>query len=116
MDVKRFDTGARMSRVVVHNNVAYFCGHVAAPDKVGIKEQTSALLARYEELLEKFGSDKDHILMATIYMKDIGMINEMNEVWDKWINPGHAPARACVEAKMAEDYILLEIVMTAAIK
>jgi len=39
----------------------------------------------------------------------------MNAAWDAWGPEGHAPARACVEARMAWPEILVEIVMVAAV-
>jgi len=31
---------------------------------------------------------------------------DMNAVWDAWVPEGHAPARACVAAKMAREALL----------
>ena len=39
--------------------------------------------------------------MATIWLSDIGTFDEMNGEWDAWVPEGHAPARACVESKLA---------------
>ncbi|GAL16104.1 translation initiation inhibitor [Vibrio astriarenae] len=39
----------------------------------------------------------------------------MNAVWDNWIPEGHAPARACVEASMAREELLVEISVIAAV-
>lgn len=33
----------------------------------------------------------------------------MNAVWDAWVVPGSTPARACVEAKLADPGIRVEI-------
>jgi enamine deaminase RidA (YjgF/YER057c/UK114 family) len=38
----------------------------------------------------------------------------MNAVWDKWVAPGHAPARVCVEAKLAVPGFEVEIQVIAA--
>ena len=38
----------------------------------------------------------------------------MNEVWDGWVDPDHAPARACVTGDMAYPDILVEIMVVAA--
>ena len=78
--------------------------------------QTAASLAKVEELLDKYGSDKDHILSATIYLKDMADFAAMNEIWDAWINDGHEPARACVKAELASPAILVEISVIAAVK
>ena len=40
---------------------------------------------------------------------------EMNAVWDAWVEPGHAPARACGEAKLATPDYKVEFIVTAAV-
>ena len=39
---------------------------------------------------------------------------EMNAVWDAWVSPGNAPARACVEAALAAPPYKVEIMVIAA--
>lgn len=114
MEIKRFETNERMSRAVVHNNTLYLCGQVHAEGD--IKEQTAGVLAKIEDLLNKYGSDKNHMLSVTIYIKDMKDFADMNFVWDSWIEKGFAPARACVEAKMARECLLVEMSVVAAIK
>ena len=74
------------------------------------------VLQKIEDLLNKYGSDKDHILSVTIYVKDMKDFADMNSVWDAWVNPGFEPARACVEARMARESLLVEMTVTAAVK
>lgn len=116
MSIQRYETGARMSRAVVHNNTVYLCGQVAEDRTAGITEQTQTMLAKVDALLTSVGSDREHILSATIYVKDMSLFADMNAVWDNWIPAGHAPARACVEAKMASPELLVEISVVAAVK
>ncbi len=115
MEIKRFETQKRMSRAVVHNNTVYLCGQVAKDSTKGIKEQTITTLEKVDELLESVGSNRDKILSATIYIKDMSMFQEMNDVWDNWVNEGFAPARACVEARMAREELLVEVSVVAAL-
>ncbi|GLI55548.1 hypothetical protein PM10SUCC1_10620 [Propionigenium maris DSM 9537] len=115
MEIKRFETKKRMSRAVVHNNTVYLCGQVAKDSTKGIKEQTITTLEKVDELLESVGSHRDKILSATIYIKDMSMFQDMNDVWDNWVNEGFAPARACVEAKMAREELLVEVSVVAAL-
>ena len=114
MEIQRFEGTGRMSRAVVHNNTIYLCGQVHADGD--IKEQTAGVLAKVEDLLHKYGSDKRHILSVTIYVKDMNDFAGMNAVWDDWIENGFEPARACVEAKMARECLLVEMSVVAAIK
>jgi enamine deaminase RidA (YjgF/YER057c/UK114 family) len=72
------------------------------------------MLAKVDELLLQAGSNREHILSATIYVKDMSYFSEMNAVWDAWIPEGYAPARACVAATMAREVLLVEISVIAA--
>jgi enamine deaminase RidA (YjgF/YER057c/UK114 family) len=74
------------------------------------------MLDKVDTLLAQAGSDKEHILSATIYIKSMEYFAEMNAVWDNWVPEGHAPARACVTADMAREALLVEITVVAAEK
>ncbi|MEH6470491.1 MAG: RidA family protein [Halopseudomonas sp.] len=115
MSISRYQTAARMSKIVVHNNCVYLCGQVAEDRSADITEQTRTMLAKVDELIESVGSSRDKLLTATIYIKDMADFAAMNTVWDAWVPEGHAPARACVEASMASAELLVEISVTAAI-
>ncbi|MGR3759219.1 RidA family protein [Roseobacteraceae bacterium NS-SX3] len=110
--IERIDTGTRMSKIVKHNGVAYLCGQVGEGSSVA--EQTRDCLARVDALLEKAGSSRNGILQAIIWLADMADFAEMNEVWDAWVPEGHAPARACGEAKLARPELKVEIIVTAA--
>lgn len=112
--IERIHTSERMSKIVKHNGVAYLCGQVGAGDTVA--EQTADCLSRVDALLKGAGSDREHMLQAVIWLADMADFAEMNEVWDAWVPEGHAPARACGEAKLARDVLKVEIIVTAAIK
>lgn len=116
MTIERLQTGARMSRIVKHNGTVYLCGQVCADAEKGITEQTQTMLDKVEVLLDEAGSSKKHMLSATIYVKSMEYFADMNAVWDVWVPEGYAPARACVEAKMARDALLVEISVVAALK
>ena len=94
--IERQETKQRMSRIVKHNGTIYLCGQVCADATKDITEQTQTMLDKVEALLEQAGSDKEHMLSATIYLKDMKDFQEMNAVWDAWVPEGYAPASACV--------------------
>ena len=54
----------------------------------------------------------DKIILRPVKMDDFA---EMNGVWDAWVAPGHAPARACGEARLAAPDLRVEVIVTAAI-
>lgn len=112
--IERMEVGQRMSRIVKHNETVYLCGQVGADANTDITEQTRTMLDKVDVLLEQSGTDKSYILSATIYLRDMKDFAAMNAVWDAWIPEGHAPARACVEARLARPELLVEVSVVAA--
>ncbi|GGP64038.1 RidA family protein [Shewanella saliphila] len=114
MTITRLDVSTRMSSIVVHNKTIYLCGQVAKDKFSDIETQTITMLEEVDDLLAQAGSNREHILSATIYLKDMDDYDAMNQVWDQWLPQGHAPARACVQAAIAEPEYLVEISVIAA--
>jgi enamine deaminase RidA (YjgF/YER057c/UK114 family) len=113
MTITRIGRGHRMSQAVVHGETIYLAGQVGAPGE-SVTEQTKAVLAEIEVLLTKAGSNKNHLLSATIWLADMADFAEMNAVWDAWIADAEAPTRATGEAKLATPDYKVEIIITAA--
>jgi enamine deaminase RidA (YjgF/YER057c/UK114 family) len=104
-----------MSSIVIHQGTVYLCGQVAKDKYQGITEQTVTMLEEVDTLLAQAGSSREHLLSATLYLKDMGDYDAMNAVWDAWVPKGHAPARACVQAAIAEPEYLVEVSVIAAV-
>ena len=114
MTIQRFDVGTRLSEMAVHGGVCWLAGQVAADGSQDIRGQTRQVLAAIDALLARAGSDKSRILRAQVYLVDLADFAAMNEVWESWVAPGHAPARATVQAALARPQWKIEIVVTAA--
>lgn len=113
MSIRRIEPGKRMSQAVVHGDTVYLAGQVGTPGKTA-KEQTSEILASIDRLLAEAGSDKSKLLQATIWLADMRDFADMNAVWDAWVDPQNAPARATGEARLATAQHLVEIIIVAA--
>lgn len=116
MSIQRHHVGTRMSEIAVHQGTVYLAGQIAENSEQDISGQTQQVLAQIDRLLAEAGSDKAHILSATIWLSDMRLFGEMNKVWDAWVVPGHTPARATTEAKLALPGCLIEIKIIAAQK
>lgn len=114
MDIQRLGTTARYSDSVSHAGVVYT---VEVPgEQQGIAEQSQALLQSLERLLLAAGSHPSRVLMATVYLVDMADYAAFNAVWDAWLPPGSAPARACVQvAGLAQPHWRVEVAVTAAL-
>ncbi|SFI06942.1 Enamine deaminase RidA, house cleaning of reactive enamine intermediates, YjgF/YER057c/UK114 family [Pseudomonas guineae] len=116
MSVQRLLTETRHSEVVIHNGTVYLAGQLADDYSGDIVAQTRETLASTDRMLAEAGSDKSKILSVTIFLKDMARdYAGFNQVWDAWVVPGAAPARACVEANMYKPEVLVEITVVAAL-
>jgi len=114
MSITRKHTGQRMSQIVTHGDTVYLAGQVADDASADIQTQTKQVLQKIDTLLGEAGSDKTRILSAQVWLANMGHFAPMNEVWDAWMPNGHAPARACIEARLARPELLVEIGVVAA--
>lgn len=114
--INRIGAAQRMSQAVACGNMVFLAGQVAlrAPG-TSVTEQTQDILAKTDDLLAEAGTDKSKLLSATIWLTDIATFGEMNAIWDAWVAPGGAPARACVEARLAAPQFTVEIAVIAAL-
>ena len=112
-NIQRLGSGERLSEAVVANGFVFLSGQVPANPEADIEAQTADVLGQIDRILAECGSDKAHICEAVIYLPDMADYAGMNRVWDAWVAPGKAPARACVQAALADAGWKVEIKITA---
>lgn len=113
--VQRFDVGARLSEMAVHNGTVYLAGQVPIDATADMAGQTQQVLDQIDTLLGRAHTDKSRLLMVQIFVKDLAEFPAMNAVWDRWVADIQAPPRATVQAALANPDWKLEIVATAAL-
>jgi enamine deaminase RidA (YjgF/YER057c/UK114 family) len=114
MNIERLEPGRRFSQAVVHGDTVYLAGQTSSLAEGGVYEQTVDILARIDTLLAAAGSDRTRLLMANVWLVDIGTFDEMNRAWEAWADPAHLPGRATVEARLAAPEYKVEIAIIAA--
>jgi enamine deaminase RidA (YjgF/YER057c/UK114 family) len=115
MTIQRFNVGKRLSEIVVHGDTVYLAGEVPDSTTKDITGQTEEVLAKIDKLLAQVGSDKSKLLSAQIFLPEMKDFAAMNAVWEKWVVPGQTPARATIEAKLANPAYKVEIMCIAAL-
>jgi len=111
--IERINPGKIYSEAVDYHGFVFLRGMTAKDITQDIKGQTAQILAQIDAALEERGTDKTRILSAQIWLSDITLRDAMNEVWTAWVPPGEAPARACVESRLAAPNMLVEIMVIA---
>lgn len=91
----------------------YLAGQVA-DEHESVADQARTAPSRVDALLKEAGSSREHLLQMTIWLADMADFEAMNKVRDAWVPEGHAPARACGEAKLADSRLLVEFFVSAA--
>jgi reactive intermediate/imine deaminase len=83
-------------------NLLYLAGQVgSAPDAKGsavvpggIAAETKQVMLNIKDVLEKTGSDLQHVVKCTVFMADMKEWDAMNEVYRTFFAPDKYPARS----------------------
>jgi enamine deaminase RidA (YjgF/YER057c/UK114 family) len=117
MPIKRLNVNPRLSGAVVFGPQVFVSGQVPDNRKADCASQTREVLTKIDALLKEADSDNSRLLSAQIWLKDINRdFAAMNEAWSAWLPEGCAPARATIQADLASADVLVEIMVTAAVR
>ena len=96
------------STVVGFENLVFVSGMVGRHPETGqiasadIVEQTRQTFANIEGLLAKAGLSLKNVLKATVFITDMGLVQEMNQAYLTFFEAGR-PARSCVQVTALPD-------------
>ncbi len=107
------------SMCISHNGTLYVAGQLplVKGTKIpaeGIEAQTLLVLQKVEEILVAAGSAKEKIIQMRIYLSDIGLWDEVNEVYADFFG-NHKPVRAVIPTRELHYGCLIEVEATAAV-
>jgi enamine deaminase RidA (YjgF/YER057c/UK114 family) len=111
--IKRLHPGRRFCQAVVVNGVVTTAGITGRDESADTSAQTTDILAQIDALLAEAGTSKAKLISANIWLRDISHFDQMNAVWDKWVDMENLPVRATVEARLAAPELLVEIQVSA---
>ena len=114
MTVQRLHVSIRFAEVSIAGHLVHLAGQLASDFDLDIKGQTQQTFDMIDKFLADAGTDNSHILSVTIYLKDIeNDYAAFNEVWDAWVADIDALPRTCVEAKLYDPRVLVELTVVA---
>ena len=106
---------------MIHNGTVYVSGQLArVPSKVadfvpeGIAAQTTQCLMNAEAILRAAGSDRNHVIRATLYISDIADWGAVNDAYIEFFGE-HKPARSIIPVNKFRSGFLVEIDIVAAV-
>ncbi|MGE5513119.1 MAG: RidA family protein [Bacteroidota bacterium] len=113
MTIKRYEPAKILSKAVEANGFVFTAGLTAENRSLDVTGQTKEVLAEIDRVLKLAGTDKSKIVSATIWVPDIRLRDGMNVAWNEWTGGKDLPGRACIEAKLADPKLLVEIAVVA---
>ncbi len=113
MMIQRYQAGSRMSQAVSANGFVFVAGQVAEDRKAGIAGQTRDVLAKIDALLAEAGTSRAKLVAVNVFLPHITDFDAMNEAYDAWLDRDNPPARACVEARLADPDLRVEMTAVA---
>lgn len=119
MKIERFEpnsNGCYSKAVRINDQFLNLSGMVCDDNSQDLATQTRETLANINAALEQYGSDKNHILTATIYLKNVEDFEIMNREWAAFFNGENLPTRTTVQAAMVEPEYLIEVTVSAVIR
>lgn len=98
------------SYAVVARGLVFVSGHAATDLNSGefvigdIRQETELTLRNIARILERAGSGLQHVVKCSVFLRDIGDFNGMNEVYRRYFpNEGARPARTTVQAVLGAN-------------
>ena len=109
------------SQAVHSGEMIYTSGQIALDPAIGqlveggIREQTIRVLENLKAVLAAAGSDLQHVVKTTVFLKNMSDFAAMNEIYASYLAPDGAvaPARSTVEVARLPKDSLVEIEVIA---
>jgi 2-iminobutanoate/2-iminopropanoate deaminase len=107
-------------RQVIHQQTLYISGQIAIDPTNGelvtesIEAETRQVMENLKAILEEAGLRFEHVLKASVFVKDMHHFSRINAVYATYFNEVTAPARELVEVANLPRFVNIEISMIAA--
>ena len=108
------------SQAMVHNGMIFVSGQLPIDPVTGTKltgeiaSQTVQVLRNLKSILEEAGSGTDKLLKVNIYLSDISLWDEVNEIYTDFMGD-HKPARAVIPTRDLHYGVKIEVEAVAAV-
>ena len=109
------------SQAVIAGNILFASGQIPADPKTGaivgitIAEQAEQAMKNVAAILDAAGTDFDHVVKTTCFLKDMADFAAFNEVYASYFT-GNKPARSCVAVCEIPKGVLCVVEVTAFLK
>ena len=104
--ITRYASGNRMSLAVSYGAMFETAGVAADDTREDVQGQLRQVLTTIDALMAEAGIGKDRLTRVQMWIADYGHFDQVNEVYDAWLQGYPKPVRACVGADLGEGYLV----------
>ena len=104
---------APYSPCITVGNHIWVAGQIGTDGGDSLKEQTSTVLQKIDDLLSEAGSSKSDLVKVTVLLVDMSDFSEFNSIYGSWLEGTVLPARAAYAVKELPGGAKVEIVAEA---
>ncbi|CDF83609.1 Conserved hypothetical protein [Pseudomonas knackmussii B13] len=102
--ITRYAEGARMSLAAAFGPFFETAGVAAEDTSQDVQGQLREVLATIDGLMAEAGVGKEQLTRVQIWLADYAHFDQVNAIYDAWLQGYPKPARACVGADLGEGY------------
>ena len=109
------------NQAILKDNILFISGQIAL-DPVSmklnnqtIKEETNQVMLNLKHILKEGNMDFSNVVKTSIFLSDMDLFKEVNEIYSKYINEGNEPARETIAVNTLPMNVNVEISMIAII-
>ena len=109
------------NQAVLRGNMLFISGQIALDPKSmelnngSIKDETHQVMLNLKNILKEVDMDFNNVLKSSIFLSDMNLFNEVNEIYGSYLESGNEPARETIAVKTLPLSVNVEISMIAAI-
>ncbi|MCY7293699.1 MAG: RidA family protein [Ferruginibacter sp.] len=106
------------NQAIKAGNMLFVSGQIALDPSTGellmenIEQETNQVMKNIGSILTEAGADFEHIVKTTIFLSDMSLFAEVNEIYGKYFS-SNFPARETVAVKGLPKNVNVEISVTA---
>ncbi len=109
------------NQAILNGNILFISGQIALEPKsmelnnTTIKVETHQVMLNLKNILNEANMDFNNVLKSSIFLSDMSLFNEVNEIYGGYLESGNEPARETIAVKTLPMNVNVEISMIAAI-
>ena len=109
------------NQAVLKGNILFISGQIALEPKSmklnndSIKDETHQVMLNLKNILNEANMDFNNVLKSSIFLSDMSLFSEVNEIYGSYLESGKEPARETIAVKTLPMNVNVEISMIASI-